>query len=99
VSPAKATFSEIKPVTVDAKLSSLLMAADNSASVSNTDGAELIKSLTAVLTNAVEAICVVLAPVLAVGAVGVPRRSTELIIELDLALIIGIVFILFMSFY
>jgi hypothetical protein len=92
VSPAKATFVAIELATVVAKLSSLLIAAASSDSVSKTAGDELIKSLTAPVTKLVEAICVVLAPLLAVGLVGVPRKSMSLIIELDLALIKGILF-------
>ena len=87
-----ATLPANAVVSVAAKLASSPIAADNSANVSNTAGAELIKSLTAELTKPVDAICVVAVPLAAVTAVGVPRRSTELIIELDLALIIGIYF-------
>ena len=78
--------------TVVAKLSSLLIAAANSDSVSKTAGEALIKSLTAPVTKAVEAICVVVVPLVAVGLVGVPRKPTSLMIELDRALIKGILF-------
>ena len=98
MSPSLATLPASAVVNVAAKLASSPIAADNSANVSNTAGAELIKSLTAELTKPVEAICVELVPLAAVAAVGVPRRSTELIIELDLALIIGILFFPFGSF-
>jgi hypothetical protein len=56
VSPAFVNLRAIELATVVAKLSSLLIAAANSDSVSKTAGDALIKSVTAVLTNAVEAI-------------------------------------------
>ena len=46
--------------------------------VSNVEGAPLTKSEIAPVTNAVVAICVVLVPAAAVGAVGVPVNSGEL---------------------
>ena len=46
--------------------------------VSNVVGAPLTKSEIAPVTNAVVAICVVLVPATAVGAVGVPVNSGEL---------------------
>jgi hypothetical protein len=77
---------------VVANAASSLIAVANSDSVSNRPGAELIKSLTALVTKLVEASCVVLVPVAALTAVGVPRRSTDSMIELDRALIKGILF-------
>ena len=89
VSPLFDNLVAIDAATVVAKFSSPPSAADNSDRVSNTAGAELIKLLIPVLTKAVEATCVVLVPAVAVATVGVPRKSTDSIIELDLALIIG----------
>jgi hypothetical protein len=99
VPPASASLVPINVVSEVEKLGSLPNAVANSPRVSNTSGEELINSVTAVLTYCVEAICVVLTPGVAVGAVGVPLRSTDGIIELDLALIIGIFYILFGDFY
>ena len=59
-------------VTVVAKLASSFRAAASSSNVSRAPGAELIKLATSVLTYCVVAICVVLVPATAVGAVGVP---------------------------
>ena len=55
------------------------IAAANSLSVSNAPGAESIRLFTAVLTNSVVAICVVLVPNAADGARGVPVKVGLLI--------------------
>ena len=65
-------LSPIAAVTVLAKLASSPRAAASSSRVSSVPGAELIKLATSVLTYWVVAICVVLVPAAAVGAVGVP---------------------------
>lgn len=52
-------------------------AAASSLRVSRAEGAEFIKLLTAVWTNAVVATCVVLVPAVAVGAAGVPVKVGE----------------------
>ena len=64
----------IKSVTVVAKAESSARALANSFSVSRLSGALSTRAETSVRTNAVVAICVVLVPCAAVGAVGVPVR-------------------------
>ena len=61
-------------MTFVAKLAELSKAAANSLNVSSADGALFTKLETAEATNAVVAICVVLVPLVAVGASGVPVR-------------------------
>jgi len=68
---------EINPVTVDAKLSSSLIAAASSFNVLRSPGAPSTKLLTAVETNAVVAIWVVFVDGSAVGAVGVPVNAGD----------------------
>ena len=68
-------FAEICSVIVVEKLASLFNAAANSLRVSNVEGEEPTKSLIAVLTKAVVAICVVFVVEDAVGAVGVPVKA------------------------
>ena len=63
-------------VIVVLKFASFPNATANSFNVSNAPGAALIKFVTALLTNCVVAICTVFVPFDAVGAVGIPRRST-----------------------
>ena len=64
-------------VTLVAKLAELSNAAANSLKVSSADGALFTKLETAEATNAVVAICVVLVPLVAVGASGVPVKVGE----------------------
>ena len=59
------------------KATSLLIAAANSAKVSNAVGALPFKALITACTNAVLANCVLLVAVGAVGAVGVPIKTGE----------------------
>ena len=64
-------------VIVVEKFASLPRAAASSLSVSRAEGAELIRLLTAVWTNAVVATCVVFVPDVAVGAAGTPVKVGE----------------------
>src|SRR5690606_860850 len=64
-------------VIVVAKFGSLPKAAASSWSVSRAAGEELTSAAIAARTNAVVAICVVLVPAGAVGAVGVPVKAGE----------------------
>ena len=65
-------FRPMALVTVVAKSGSLPNAAASSFRVSNVVGAAFTRFEIAVFTNAVDAICVVLVPAVAVGTVGVP---------------------------
>ena len=72
------TFPKRVEIVVE-KLASSPRAAANSFNVSNASGALSTKFATAVLTNAVVAICLLLVSLLAVGAVGVPLKSVPVL--------------------
>jgi len=77
VGSAIGAFVAIVVAILVAKLASLPSAADNSFKVFRVSGAPAIRSDTTFFTNAVVAICVVLVPFAAVGAVGIPLKPGD----------------------
>ena len=88
----------IKLVIVVEKLESSPSAAANSFNVFKVEGAESTKFETVFCTNAVVAICVVVVPKIAVGALGVPVKSGEDIFAfISIALCVAVEIGLFIS--